>query len=66
MGLKHATRQFTKGDFEIFDYILAMETNNMVDIKALETQAKNTTYKLMMVRDFDEFEKGSDVPDRIV
>lgn len=61
--LNHRARQFTKEDFENFDYILAMDAKNMAEIKALENQAKNATYTLMMMRDFDELGKGTDVPD---
>lgn len=61
--LNHSARQFTKDDFEKFDYILAMDVKNMVDIKALENQVKNATYTLMMMRDFDALGKGCDVPD---
>ena len=61
--LNHRARQFTKEDFGNFNYILAMDAKNMADIKALENQEKNATYTLMMMRDFDELGKGSDVPD---
>ncbi len=61
--LDHRARQFTKEDFENFDYILAMDAKNMADIKALENPAKNATYTLMMMRDFDGLGKGTDVPD---
>ncbi len=61
--LKHKARQFSKEDFEKFDYILAMDAKNMAYIRALENQAINATYTLMMMRDFDGLGKGTDVPD---
>ena len=61
--LKHKARQFTKEDFKKFDYILAMDAENMRNIKALETQEEHASYALMMMRDFDDVEKGGDVPD---
>lgn len=50
-------------DFEEFDYILAMDSNNYADLKSLPGSSKPEAAKLYLMRDFDDIGKGQDVPD---
>ncbi|WP_026210856.1 low molecular weight protein-tyrosine-phosphatase [Flexithrix dorotheae] len=61
--LTHRSRPFTGKDFQAFDYIIAMDKKNLKDIQILEEKGKGQKYKLMMMRDFDRNESGSDVED---
>ena len=49
-------------DFRDFDYILAMDSNNLSNIKILD-QADQFGDKLFLMRDFDPENSGGDVPD---
>ncbi len=60
--LDHQARQFEKKDFRDFDYILAMDSNNLSNIKILD-QADQFGDKLFLMRDFDPENSGGDVPD---
>lgn len=56
-------RKAIGNDFEEFDYIIAMDRNNYEDLKNLPGSSKGGAAKLYLMRDFDEFGKGQDVPD---
>ena len=60
--LDHKARQFTEFDFEEFDYILAMDTSNMYEIRDMEL-SNDGNYDLLMMREFDEQKESLDVPD---
>ncbi len=59
--LSHRARALTEHDFETFDYILAMDKQNLSNI--LKIQPANTKAKVMLMRDFDIKHKGAEVPD---
>ncbi len=54
-------RQLCKDDFFEFDYILAMDQSNFRNIKSIEP--KNSSSKIMLLRDFDPEPDSKDVPD---
>ncbi len=56
-------RQAINQDFEIFDYIIAMDGENYADLKNLSGSSKEGAAKLFLMRDFDDLGKGQDVPD---
>lgn len=56
----HSGRQLSSADFDEFDYILAMDDNNLKDIQNLNNRVHAHIYKM---RDFDTINVGSDVPD---
>lgn len=56
----HSGRQLIRQDFTDFNYIIAMDDSNLLDIKKLDSIGNNHIYKL---RDFDSAKIGSDVPD---
>jgi len=60
----HVARILTKGDFETFDYILAMDKFNLDDIHDLSNR-ENIIPKseIFLMRDFDDQGQGEDVPD---
>ena len=61
--LQGAARQFEATDFERFDHVVAMDTENL---SALEALSENDVHrsKLTLLRDFDATcLPGSDVPD---
>ncbi len=60
--LKSKARQFSKADFEKFDYILAMDKSNREDILNL-AQSDMDRKKVHLLRDFDDKSVGADVPD---
>lgn len=62
VSLPSICRQVELGDFETFDFILAMDRSNFKDLSALCPAKWQSKIKLM--RDFDpDFNKKPDVPD---
>jgi protein-tyrosine phosphatase len=59
--LTHRARAFVKEDFDRFDYILAMDKQNLANILKLQPPHSKAVVKLM--RDFDPKHKGAEVPD---
>lgn len=62
-SLTHHARQFDPGkDFERFDLILAMDANNMRDLRAMDRN-KQYGHKLKMMTEYSRSLKVTDVPD---
>jgi len=59
--LTHRARKFTRDDFEAFDYILAMDKENLKNINALNNGKGKA--KVMLMRAFDPLGKDHEVPD---
>jgi protein-tyrosine phosphatase len=59
--LTHRARKFTHEDFDAFDYILAMDKENLRNINALNNNKGKAC--VMLMRDFDPQGKGEEVPD---
>ena len=60
--LPSRARQFTEGDFDRFDYVLAMDDSNLRDLKSLSGGHHDD--KIYLLLDFDpDIPKGSSVPD---
>lgn len=56
-------RQFKRGDFERFDYVLAMDRSNYEDLSALAPSSE-ARRKLFLLRSFDAASpEGASVPD---
>ena len=62
LQLNHKGRQFDRADFREFDYILAMDSANLANIKKLD-QTNEFDDKVFLMRDFDPDFPGEDVPD---
>jgi protein-tyrosine phosphatase len=61
--LDHKARQFSKKDFDDFDYIIAMDQNNYDNIKRLKREA-SLHGKLFLMRAYDlENDSDMNVPD---
>ena len=60
--IRHRARQLTKDDLPYFDYILAMDSENIRSVVSLDPQGEHQN-KIKLMRDFDDQYKGSDVPD---
>ena len=58
--MSSTARQITKEDTETFDYILAMDRQNFVDISDLSDHMLANLY---LMREFDEEKDQEDVPD---
>jgi protein-tyrosine phosphatase len=58
--IHHKGRQITINDASAFDYLIAMDESNKRNIIHLMGQNPEG---LLLMRDFDEVEKGGDVPD---
>ena len=61
--LPHLGRQLQLSDFDDFDYILAMDKNNLRDIQKLAIQKKDFNAQIHLMTDFDESQIGGEVPD---
>jgi protein-tyrosine phosphatase len=61
--LTHKARQFSLTDFETFDYIVAMDRENLKNIKRLEKELPVHHAKILLMRDFDPHKSVQDVPD---
>lgn len=62
LNVEHSARQLTPQDLENYDYILAMDRSNLLNIKNLDPSGKYED-KIYLMRDFDPEEKGTEVPD---
>jgi protein-tyrosine-phosphatase len=63
-GLTSVARQVTVEDFRAFDYVLAMDTENLADLEQLHQKAGSPVCHVGLLRDFDpSASAGSSVPD---
>lgn len=58
---RQRARQVTPSDFCQFDYIVALDRDNLADLKAMEPQG--ATAKLVLLLDHHPDESRADVPD---
>ena len=61
--IEHGARQVTPQDFENFDYILAMDQQNWIDLKHVQARAHQPKAILERMNAFDDQASGIDVPD---
>ena len=61
--LTHKARQFTKSDFDNFDYIIAMDSTNLQNIKALANGDSSKLDKIFLMREFSGEDTVQAVPD---
>lgn len=61
LELRSRARQLTPADFDQYDIILAMDSQNLADARRLAPP--NATAKMRLMRDFDPQAPGADVPD---
>jgi protein-tyrosine phosphatase len=59
--LTHRARAFSKDDFNTFDYILAMDKQNLANI--LKLQPADATAMVLLMCDVDPANNGAEVPD---
>ena len=59
--ISHKARKFIASDFKDFDYVIAMDENNLRDMKSISSVKPDNLY---LLREFDESNNGSmNVPD---
>ena len=63
IALTSRARQVEEQDLHEYDYVLAMDKSNYRNIMALTNDSENIKAKVMLMRDFDEQDKGGEVPD---
>jgi protein-tyrosine phosphatase len=63
MLLDSVGRKAVAEDFLHFDYIIAMDQQNLSDMRSLQQSNDEGAAKLHLMRDFDEVGVGEDVPD---
>lgn len=63
LRLDHKGQQFKVEHFALYDYIIAMDQNNLDDILLLQEAHRAYEFGLMKMRQFDNLGTGSDVPD---
>ena len=57
-------RQLQKSDFEDFDYVIAMDANNLQHCQSMQQESQtNHEVILRLMRDYDELAPGTGVPD---
>jgi protein-tyrosine phosphatase len=61
--LPSVARQFTAGDFDAFDYVIAMDRRNLRDLERLMGGGRGPARKLHLLRSFDPRAGDPDVPD---
>lgn len=59
--LTHRARAFVVNDFGAFDYVVAMDKNNLHDIKKI--MPANAKTNVVLMRSFDTVEPDGNVPD---
>ncbi|MFT5513484.1 MAG: protein-tyrosine phosphatase [Bacteroidia bacterium] len=62
VNLPSNARQFTVSDFANYDVIVPMDDENVTNIESLRPKHK-TRAKVLKMRDFDDTDKGGNVPD---
>ena len=63
ISLNHYGNKTGPGDFQKFDYIVAMDRTNFEDIRRTAGFDAYDDARLLLMRDFDDQGKGQDVPD---
>lgn len=65
LEIHHKARQVSLIDFEVFDYIIAMDNKNFKDVSELMINHPNPRAELLMMRNFDDDEARDsiEVPD---
>lgn len=59
--ISHKARKFIASDFKYFDYVIAMDENNYIDMKSISDVEPDNLY---LLREFDESNNGNmNVPD---
>lgn len=61
--LIHQGRQIKASDFKEFDYILAMDKENLESLKQVQKQVADPRAQLILMRHFDPEAESMDVPD---
>lgn len=61
--LDHSGRQISIKDFDQFDYIVAMDGDNYNDIIRLQGNHNDGKAEILIMREFDDQQSGSDIPD---
>ena len=61
--IAHRARQFSAADFQEFDYILAMDRQNLNHIRLLKQGQPEHQYQLFLIREFEHKPASLDVPD---
>ncbi len=60
--LSGRSRQVTPADFDAFDYVVAMDSANLGNLRRIAPTPAHGT-KLSLLRDWDPASRGQDVPD---
>jgi len=63
LALAHKGRQFSADDFEAYNYIIAMDEDNKKNILRLESSATQKSYKVFLMREFEDKAQNLNVPD---
>lgn len=61
--MSHRSRQVNRTDFRDFDYIIAMDDNNLRNLNMLKDRYKFPDKEILMMRDFGNGVQGLSVPD---
>jgi protein-tyrosine phosphatase len=59
----HKARKLNPSDYQIYDYILAMDSLNLADVQELMPKNLETKPVMRLVRDFDKHKDSNDVED---
>lgn len=57
-----SSRKLDRDDFGRFDYIVAMDHENLAGVQALAERSDGSS-KVMLLRDWDDLDRGAGVPD---
>ncbi|HLF35880.1 MAG TPA: low molecular weight protein-tyrosine-phosphatase [Cyclobacteriaceae bacterium] len=60
--INHRGRQFKPDDTKIYDYIIAMDKDNRVEIDSI-MKNRQSKARVLMMGDFDRNSSGTDIPD---
>jgi protein-tyrosine phosphatase len=63
LHMSHRGRQVNRTDFRDFDYIIAMDDNNLRNLNNLKVKYKFPDKEIFLMRDFVASEQGLSVPD---
>lgn len=61
--INHKGKQLVEHDFRTFEYIVPMDSSNLLHCVAMQSRVPQSQTKVVLMRDYDQLSPGADVPD---
>lgn len=63
VDLVSRSRKLVEADYQLFDYIIVMDKQNLRDAEDLMSLVNSPKAKVELIREYDDIDAGQDVPD---